>query len=506
MKTITQVLLTGLTVLFWPLLASANFFSTLDGWFGVANGWVASVFFYNILGMPFVVLWLILGATFLTFRMGFVNVRLFKHSLDVLRGKYDRPGSKGEVSHFKALATALSATVGLGNIAGVAIAVSVGGPGAVFWMLVAGFLGMTSKFVECTLGQIYREVRHDGHVMGGPMEYLERGFKELNIGRLSLGKLGRVLSVAFALLCIGGSLGGGGAFQVNQSLGAIKKVFPALQGWEVIYGVLFVLFVAVVIIGGIKRIAETASRIVPLMCGLYVVICLYILGMNFSTIDDAFYLIFRSAFSWEAGYGGFIGALVTGFQRAAFSNEAGMGSAAIAHSAAKVEHPVEEGAVALLGPFIDTIIVCTMTALVIVITGAFDMSNPLYAEMIQNKQGAALTAQAFASQSHIFPYFLAVAVLLFAYSTVISWSYYGERCMSFLFTEKYALAYKVLLLASLFAGAVTKGLNVLDFSDLMILGMGIPNILALLLLSNKVKASLDSYIGKLKSGELKKTG
>ncbi|MCL4140059.1 UNVERIFIED_CONTAM: hypothetical protein GTU68_060803, partial [Idotea baltica] len=289
--------------------------------------------------------------------MGFINLRGFKHAIDITRGKYDNPDDLGEVSHFQALASALSATVGLGNIASVAIAISVGGPGAVFWLIVAGFLGMSSKFVECTLGQKYRQVRADGSVMGGAMYYLSNGLKEKGMGGL-----GKFLAIFFAVLCVG----------VNQSLNAVQESIPWLADYRWVYGLLMSTLVGVVILGGIKRIAATAEKIVPFMCGLYVILCLTILGTNAGEIPAAIGIIFDSAFNENAAYGGFIGVLVQGFKRAAFSNEAGVGSAAIAHSAAKTEYPVQEGIVSLLEPFIDTIVVCTMTALVIVVTGAYD--------------------------------------------------------------------------------------------------------------------------------------
>ena len=417
---------------------------SLDDLFGTLNGAVENVVFYPLpffgqkpdgsgRTVPFAVVWLVLGAIFFTIRMRFINLRGFRHAIDVVRGKYTDPDSQGagEVSHFQALTTALSATVGLGNIAGVAIAVSIGGPGATFWMIVAGLLGMSSKFVECSLGQMYRQERGDGHVMGGAMYYLSRGMSEMG-----LGFIGKPLAVLFAILCIGGSIAGGNSFQVNQSLGAVGETIPwlAANGWA--YGVIMTVLAGIVIIGGIRRIAQVAEKIVPSMCGLYIVAALFILGKNFGHIPAAFGEIISGAFNADAGYGGFVGVLVVGFQRAAFSNEAGVGSAAIAHSAAKTDYPVREGIVALLEPFIDTVVVCTMTALVIVITGAYD--NPEFSHFVTDNQGAALTSAAMGQEISWFPYVLAVAVSLFAFSTMISWSYYGERCWSYLFSEKSA--------------------------------------------------------------------
>jgi len=346
------------------------------------------LFFSDKLKLPFIIAWLVIGAMFFTIRMGFINLRAFRHAIYCVRGRFDKADDRGEVNHFQALATALSATVGLGNIAGVAIAISVGGPGATFWMIVAGFLGMTSKFTECTLGQMYRVIRSDGHVMGGAMEYLERGLAEL--GWVQLGKY---LAVIFCIMCIGGSLGAGNAFQVSQSLSAVQQSIPALVDHAWIYGLVMAFMVGIVIIGGIRRIAHVTQAIVPFMCGIYVMACLWVILSNSALVPEAFGRIFTEAFSPQAGFGGMIGVLIVGFQRAAFSNEAGIGSAAIAHSAAKTEYPVREGIVALLEPFIDTIVVCTMTALVIVITGVYN--NPETASLVENNQGAALTSVAF---------------------------------------------------------------------------------------------------------------
>lgn len=448
--------------------------------------------------VPLTVLWLVLGALFFTFRFGFIQFRAFGHAIQVTRGKYDNPDDQGEVTHFQALASALSATVGLGNIAGVAIAVSLGGPGATFWMILAGLLGMASKFTECSLGQMYREVRPDGRIMGGAMHYLSKGLKEKGVGWL-----GKGLAVWFALMCIGASCAGGNAFQVNQSLVAVRENVTFLDGRGWIYGLIMTALVGIVIIGGIKRIATTAEKIVPAMCIIYVAACLFILGSNAVEIPTAFSTIINGAFASEALYGGFIGVLVMGFQRAAFSNEAGVGSAAIAHSAAKTEYPVREGIVALLEPFIDTVLVCTMTALVIVITGAYDVSNPEYTALIESRNGAALTSVAMGSAISWFPWVLSVAVMLFAYSTMISWSYYGERCWTWLFGDRSSMIYRVLFLVAVFLGSVLTATNVLALGDLMILGMAFPNIAGIYFLTGNVKRSLREYMSKLKAGEMK---
>ena len=642
-----------------------GFSEHVDGFFGSVNQVIGYVFFFNLFDLfgiegelPLAVLWLVFGAVFFTCRMGFINLRAFKHAILVTAGKFDNEEDAGEVSHFQALTAALSATVGLGNIAGVAIAIATGGPGATFWMIAAGFLGMTSKFVECTLGQKYREVRPDGRVMGGAMFYLSKG-----LGEMGLSRLGKGLAVFFAVLCIGGSFGGGCAFQVNQSLNAVSTSVPALagsNGW--IYGLIMTIAVGVVIIGGIQAIAKVAEKIVPLMCCVYVLAAMSIILMNTDKVGAAFSSIFTQAFNPSAVFGGFIGVLVVGFQRAAFSNEAGVGSAAIAHSAAKTEYPVREGIVALLEPFIDTVVICTMTALVIIISGAYwspdsdrtwpdqpafntikkdgkdkelslkeEVADIAMAEVklidftmaaekskedeqaklikkivdsqkklsgridnvlahvkgrkdatdykgevaalelaqtaiadanellaksetgsptvvafseafqslsgkemalepgakdsastpaevkdgevddarevadmryaITKKRGAQLTSIAMDRQFRGFKYILAMAVMLFAYSTMISWSYYGERCWAYLFGDGSSMIYRLLFLLFVFLGSIVSATNVLDFGDLMILGMAFPNIVGLLILSGQVSKDLKSYWSKHEAGE-----
>jgi AGCS family alanine or glycine:cation symporter len=400
----------------------------------------------------------------------------------VVKGDFDDEEDEGEVSHFQALSSALSATVGLGNIAGVAIAVSVGGPGAIFWMVVAGFLGMSSKFTECTLGQLYRTKDASGNTLGGPMRYLDVGLQELN-----LGGLGKVLAILFALMCVGGSFGGGNMFQANQSYAAVADLIPFLANFEygaLLYGVVLAVLTGIVILGGIKSIGRVAEIIVPLMCGMYLLAGGFILITNASLVPQAFGVIFEQAFATESAFGGLIGALIQGFRRAAFSNEAGVGSASIAHSAAATNEPVSEGIVALLEPFIDTIIVCTMTGLVVVVTGAY---------LDTSLDGVAMTSAAFGSVIPWFPVVLSIAVFFFAFSTMISWSYYGERCAIYLFGDSASRPYKFVFLFFIIMGSTIKLGNVLDFSDLMILGMAFPNILGLFLLSGKVRSSLDDY-------------
>ena len=449
--------------------------------------------------LPFVVVWLVIGAVFFTLSWRFVNVRMFGHAIQVVRGRYDNPDDHGEVSHFQALASALSATVGLGNIAGVAIAISIGGPGATFWMIVAGLFGMSLKFTECTLGQKFRKIDEQGNVSGGPMRYLRDG-----LANSPFAPLGTVLALLFTVFCIGGSLAGGNSFQVNQSLGILSTQvdFFDQHGW--VYGVVMAVLVGIVIIGGIRRIAQVAEKIVPTMCGLYVVSALIVILGNAGQVPDAFGQIFGQAFAADAIYGGAIGTLIQGFRRAAFSNEAGVGSAAIAHSAARTEYPVREGIVALLEPFIDTVVVCTMTALVIVITGVYAPDGG-QAALVAGKDGAALTKSAFESIGWMrswFPWVLTIAVVLFAFSTMISWSYYGERCWTTLFGPRSSLAYKILFLVFVVLGSIVSAGNVLEFGDLMILIMAFPNILGLYLLRGVVARELREYETKLRSGEM----
>jgi AGCS family alanine or glycine:cation symporter len=488
-------------------------------------------------GAPVVVLWLAFGAIFFTLYMRGVNFWGFTHAIEVVRGKYDNPDEDGEVTHMQALMSALSATVGLGNIAGVTIAMTQGGPGAFFWMILCGLFGMTSKFTECTLGQKYRIVKPDGSILGGPMGYLRYGLAEIG-----LGGLGRVLSFLFVVMCILASFGGGNMFQINQSgstlleqvqsqerkeivqldqkieaavlakqtavatdlrqtkLDRKKEMDAFATTFNVIFGIVMAILVGIVIIGGIKRIGAAAEKIVPSMCFMYIAACLWIIITHIGEVPPLIVAIFTEAFSGDAIRGGLIGVLVIGVQRAAFSNEAAVGSAAIAHSAAKTEEPVREGSVALLGPFIDTIVVCSMTALVILITGAWDNADWVIRDGLS---GASLTSQAFEQEISWFPWVLSVAVVLFAFSTVISWSYYGERCWETLFGARSIMLYKLLCVICVFVGAIANAGSVLDFSDMMILSMAFPNILGVALLSPKVRADLLDYWKRYKAGEFK---
>jgi AGCS family alanine or glycine:cation symporter len=460
---------------------------------------IVNIVFYSIpiggQGVPVVLIWLLVGAIIFTFYFRFINFRGFKLALDIVRGKYTDPNEKGEVSHFQALTAALSGTVGLGNIAGVAVAISLGGPGATFWMIIAGLLGMSSKFVECTLGVKYRQIDEKGTTYGGPMYYLSRGFAEKGMAGF-----GKVLAVFFAIVCIGGSLGGGNMFQINQAYSQFVDVTGGDASWWTgkgwLFGLIVAFIVGTVIIGGIRSIAKTTAKIVPFMCGIYVVAALVILFVNFSQIPAAIGQIIGGAFSGTAVAGGFVGVLIQGFKRAAFSNEAGIGSASIAHSAVRTENPASEGLVSLLEPFIDTVVVCTMTALVIIITGTWTGAEEL--------GGVGVTSAAFESVLPWFKFILAVAVILFAFSTMIAWSYYGEQSWVYLFgrSEISKLIYKFIFCIFVVIGAAMTLGNVIDFSDAMIFAMCFPNVIGLYFLMPKAKEELNNYMGKIADGTI----
>lgn len=458
---------------------------------------------------PWIVLWLVAAATIFTLYFGFVQVRAFPHALALVSGKYSDPDDAGEVSHFQALATALSGTVGLGNIAGVAVAVSIGGPGATFWMILAGLLGMASKFTECTLGVKYRNEYPDGTVSGGPMYYLSKGLAERGYSGV-----GRFLAVAFAICCVFGSLGGGNMFQANQAHAQLANILGDYPGW--ITGVIFAGIVFAVIVGGLKSIAQVTEKIVPIMGVLYVGTALIVIVMNYDRIGWAFGQILDGAFTGLGVAGGLVGALIQGFKRAAFSNEAGVGSAAIAHSAVRTKEPITEGYVSLLEPFIDTVVICTMTALVIVITGVLqvDPETGTYlwnadlgrVETLGDASGVALTSAAFGSAITWFPYVLAIAVILFAFSTMISWSYYGLKAWTYMFGEGRAqeLSFKILFCLFVVIGAAMNLGPVIDFSDAAIFAMGLFNIVGLYVLMPVVKAEMHSYMARLQSGEIRR--
>lgn len=435
----------------------------------------------------FIVIWLIFGAIYFTIYMRFINLRGFRHSIELVRGKFSKSSNPGEVSPFQALATALSGTLGLGNISGVAIAMAIGGPGATFWMIIAGFLGMSSKFVECTLGVKYRKINDLNEVSGGPMYYLSEGLK-----KSGLAKLGKILALIFAILCIGGAIGGGNMFQSNQVMAQFSTTIPQLSGYSWLIGLLLAFFAGLVMIGGIKKIATVTDKLVPLMIAIYMIAAFVIIGANIGEIGTAFYSIFHGAFSADAAKGGFVGVMMLGFQRAAFSNEAGIGSASIAHSASKTDKPVSEGIVALLEPFIDTVVVCTITALVLVFTG--------YAADPQGLTGSQLTNAAFTSQIPWFKWVLLVSILLFAYATILSWGYYGYKSWTYLFGEsaisKYS--YDLIYLSCTWLGAMVGLGAVMDFSDMMILGMALPNLAGLFLMRKEVRQDLKNYWMEMK--------
>ncbi|MCH1539005.1 MAG: alanine:cation symporter family protein [Flavobacteriaceae bacterium] len=478
-----------------------------DAFTPIANWW-ESLILHNFPGteIPTIIFLLVGGALFFTIYFGFINIKRFPTAINTVRGKYDAvedSSDDGEVSHFQALATAVSGTVGNGNIAGVALAIAVGGPGATFWMVVCGLIGMSTKFVECTLGVKYRDVGEDGTVYGGPMYYLTRGLEEKGFA-----KIGKVLGVIFALLCIGASFGGGNAAQSNQAAMQLVETFGMEGGSaRTIIGVILMVVVGVIIIGGIKRIASVTEKVVPFMALMYILACLYIILSNFWFIDDAFGMIFSQAFSPQAGLGGFLGVLITGFRRAAFSNEAGAGSASIAHSAVKTKYAASEGLVALLEPFIDTVVICTMTALVIIIfngdSTVFSYGGEGGKVLIDGLpvEGAGITAAAFAKYISFSGPFLTIAVVLFAVSTMISWSYYGLQSWMFVFGKSKIsdLTYKSLFLIFIVIGAAGDMSSVWAFSDAMILALVFPNMIGLLILFPTVKEELNKYLEVIKT-------
>jgi len=434
---------------------------------------------------------------FLTLKMGFVNLRMFSHSLAIVRGKYTTKDDKGIISSFQSLATALSATVGIGNIAAVSIAISWGGAGAAFWMILAGFLGMTLKFTEVTLSLKHRKFLPDGTIMGGGMEYLSHGLAEKGMGRL-----GKVLAIVFAFFMILGALGAGNAFQVAQALPIAQEQISFLNDFPWVFGLVMAGITGLVIIGGIKRIATVAEKIVPLMVVFYLLMVFWVLGTYFTAIPDAFALIFREAFTPSAVAGGMLGAMIQGFQRAVFSNEAGLGSAGIAHSAARVKYPVRQGLVSLYEPFIDTVVVCTMTALVVILTGSYLGGTEALDAAIAAKQGAVITSAAFGSVVSWFPTVLGFAIFMFAFSTMISWAYYGERAWVYLFGSKTSMFYKYIFLLFIIIATVADTGTMVDFSSILFLALAVPNIFGLIIMSGDVRAMLTEYMKKLKSGEL----
>ena len=527
--------LLALTAPVFSFAAEKSMSEIIDKKFGDYTDWFVQSIFYEIpftdsVQVPWVLIVLVLGALFFSIYFGLINITGFRTAINIVRGKYDKietGGSdhveasetvhmsedgdlldtirveknessehEGEVSHFQALTAALSATVGLGNIAGVAVAISVGGPGATFWMNVAGLIGMASKFTECTLGVRYREIDENGKVYGGPMYYLSKGLREVGAGGL-----GKVLAIVFAIMCIGGSFGGGNMFQSNQAF-AMLETFTGgangpLAGYGLLFGIIMAVLVGIVIIGGIKKIASVTDKIVPFMVGIYVLAVIVVLCMNFGEIPRAFGEIFGGAFTGAGVAGGVFGVLIQGFRRAAFSNEAGIGSASIAHSAVKTKYAASEGLVALLEPFIDTVVVCTMTALVLVISNG-DGSIMTYGEAVS--EGVQVTSRAFEANISWFPLVLTIAVVLFAFSTMISWSYYGYQAWTYLFGRSKAMeyTYKALFCVFVAIGAAIQLGSVINFSDAMIFAMLVPNMIGLFILAPKVKEELAKFRAAIK--------
>ncbi|MEO0436381.1 MAG: alanine/glycine:cation symporter family protein [Pseudomonadota bacterium] len=467
----------------------------------LADALAGFVFFpIQLFGQPFplIVLWLAVAAVFFTFYMGFINLRGFAEALRHVRGDYHDPNAKGEISHFQAVATAVSGTVGVGNIGGVAVAIVIGGPGAAFWLVFAGFLSMSTKLVECTLGVKYRKYNPDGSVSGGPMYYLESCLA--NRGQPILGKF---LGGFYALALVVGCLGIGNMFQSNQAyvqfvlITGGEQSFFADKGW--LFGLAIGLSVGAVILGGIRSIARVAALLVPFMALLYVLSASLIIAMSYQQIPGAIQLILSNAFSVESATGGAIGAMIVGFQRALFSNEAGIGSASIAHSAVQTSRPASEGLVSLLEPFIDTVVICTLSSLVVVTT-AFP-----HGLIEQGYEGIELTSAAFAHHVSWAPYPLAVAALLFAFSTSISWSYYGLKAWTYLVGEGKAMQalFKFVFCSFLAIGCMIQLSAVLDFSDAMVFLIAIPNIIGLYLFAPEVKKDVNQYLQELRA---KRTG
>ena len=542
-----------------------------DGLEPIANKALEIVFYgFEITeGVTLPVVLVLLGGTaiFLTFYFKFINLRGFRVALRTAKGKYTDPNAPGQITHFQALSAALSATVGLGNIGGVAVAVGVGGPGATFWMIVMGLCGMTTKFAECTLGVKYRRIMKDGSVKGGAMYYLRDGFRDLG-----LAPVGAVLAVMFAIFVIGGAFGAGNMFQSNQAFSQFSSTFLGAEaasngGMKIGFGVILAILVGLVIIGGIVRIARVTAFLVPFMCGSYIIAAMIIILTNLGEVIPAFGTIFASAFGTEAVAGGLIGVLIQGIRRAAFSNEAGLGSAPIAHSAVKTDKPASEGFVALLEPFVDTVVVCTMTALVIVITGTWQVSaevakptaeivaTPESTEVVRkleqgqylhtrgskdthteviglvdasdhsveevegwivtdsvaDRKGVPVTSMAFGSVIGWFPTILTIAVILFAFSTMISWSYYGEQGVIYLFSfldddriKIPVLVYKVVFCLLIIVGSSASLTNVLNLSDAMIFAMVIPNLIGLYFLLPVIRKETNSFLEHVKDVDGKK--
>ncbi|MBC8214016.1 MAG: alanine:cation symporter family protein [Candidatus Marinimicrobia bacterium] len=506
----------------------------IDSAFGLLVEYLAKVLFYDILGFPLIVIVLVIGALTFTFYFRFINIRALKHSVDIIRGKYDNPKDEGQISHFQALTSALSATIGLGNIAGVAIAVAQGGAGAVFWMMVIAVFSMSAKFVSASLAQLYRQIDSNGSVSGGPMYYISMG---LGAKGGAIGKLGKFLGALYALFIIGGAFGGGNMFQANQSYELVATQVPLLADNSWLYGLILSALVGLVILGGIVRIGKATEKIVPSMVLLYCGASLFIIFTNIDKLPGVINSIFTQAFNPQAFYGGVLGVLVIGIRRAIFSNEGGVGSAAIAHSAAKTDEPIREGIVAMIGPFVDTIVICFMTASVLLITmdnnhllqnynkakiNVYETEQLLSNakteaeiksitedlgiandELLASNRGAEFTSVAFSTVFSWFSVILSIIVFLFSYSTMISWYYYGDKGWIYLFGKRSKPLYQGLFLFCVFFGSITKLGNVLEFSDMMILSAAFPNIIGAMFLLPEVKNRLNDYWDRYKQGTFK---
>jgi len=460
------------------------------------------VFYNDYVGGYAILAFLIPTGLFFIIKLRFLSITKLRHSFQIIAGKFDKKGDKGDVNHFKALTTALSATVGTGNIVGVALAIYLGGPGAIFWMWVTGFLGMILKYAECTLSHRFRHFNSDGSVSGGPMYYMEFGLKKM------LGRFAKVLAVVFAFATILCSLGTGNMAQSNSMTGIFHASYniPEIVSFagitlqsKYITASIITAFVLLVIVGGIKRIAEVTSKLVPFMALLYIISALTVIILMYKAVPGAFALIFHDAFTGTAAAGGFVGStfmmtLIWGVRRGLFSNEAGQGSAAIAHAAAKTEYSAREGLVASVGPLIDTLIICTLTALVIIVTGAWNTATE---EIAMTVEGMSLGLGKI-GLSHLAKHIVAIGLILFAFSTIISWSYYGTRAVNYLFGEKYIKPYRYVYGLFVFLGAIWGIEVVWHFVDVVITFMTIPNLIALLLLTPVVVSETKKYFSQMK--------
>lgn len=456
---------------------------------------IRSVLFYPMFssyiegGFPLLVLWLVLGGVYFTIVTGCVNIRLLAHAVPVTLGKYTKKDDAGEITHFQALSTSISGTVGLGNIAGVSVAVAIGGPGAVVWMMIAGIFGMATKFAEATMGHKFRHINANGKVTAGAFLYLREG-----LANMKQAKLGNILAVIFAICCLGGAFGAGNMFQSNQTVNILSNTFLPGMGLEYMIALILAVCVGIVLIGGISRIATVAEKIVPTMAVIYILASITVLVVNASFIPQAISAMFSGAFGGDAVYGGVIGALIMGFKRSAFSNEAGIGSASIVHPAARNSEPVRAGCTALLETFVDTMVICFLTGLVITVTGVYDSG-------LDPKNGIVMASAAFATVIDWFPYILSICVLFFAFSTMITWSYYGERAWSFLFKGKYIIVYQVMFCVLVFFGGSANNAGlVLEFSDLLLFSMSVPNLIGLFLMTGLLRKEVKSYISRRNSG------